>query len=50
MNDIILYVDDDEPNLVVLQAACGRDLNIVIAKKASQSHAKQSHDGRTVLE
>jgi signal transduction histidine kinase len=32
MSDIILYVDDDEANLVVLQAACGRELTILTAQ------------------
>ena len=31
MNDTILYIDDDEANLLVLRAACAGDLNIVTA-------------------
>jgi signal transduction histidine kinase len=32
MTDTILYVDDDEANLFVLQAACGRELKVVTAR------------------
>lgn len=39
MSDIILYVDDDEANLVVLQAACGRDLNILTAQSGQAALA-----------
>lgn len=31
MNDTILYIDDDEANLLVLRAACAGDLNVVTA-------------------
>jgi two-component system sensor histidine kinase/response regulator len=32
MSDTILYVDDDEANLFVLQTACGRDLKVITAQ------------------
>jgi signal transduction histidine kinase len=32
MSDTILYVDDDEANLFVLQAACGRELEVLTAR------------------
>jgi two-component system, NtrC family, sensor kinase len=39
MSDIILYVDDDEANLVVLEAACGRELNIMTAHSGAEALA-----------
>jgi two-component system NtrC family sensor kinase len=32
MSDTILYVDDDEANLFVLQAACGRELKVLTVR------------------
>ncbi len=37
MNEAILYVDDDEANLVVFQAACGRDFEVVTANSGAQA-------------
>ncbi|MFT3925801.1 MAG: ATP-binding protein [Myxococcales bacterium] len=37
MTETILYVDDDESNLVVFQAACGRDFKIVTASSGAQA-------------
>jgi signal transduction histidine kinase len=37
VTETILYVDDDESNLVVFQAACGRDFKIVTANSGQQA-------------
>lgn len=37
MSDTILYVDDDEANLFVLQAACGRELKVITAHSGQQA-------------
>jgi two-component system NtrC family sensor kinase len=37
VTETILYVDDDESNLVVFQAACGREFKIVTANSGAQA-------------
>jgi signal transduction histidine kinase len=39
MSDIILYVDDDDANLVVLEAACGKELKIMTAHSGAEALA-----------
>ena len=39
MNDTILYIDDDEANLLVLRAACAGDLNVVTATSGPEGIA-----------
>ena len=37
MNETILYVDDDDSNLVVFQAACGREFEVLTANSGVQA-------------
>ncbi len=37
MNEAILYVDDDESNLIVFQAACGHEFNIITANSGAEA-------------
>jgi signal transduction histidine kinase len=39
MNDTILYIDDDEANLIVLKATCASELNVITASSGREGLA-----------
>ncbi len=49
MNDTILYIDDDEANLIVLKATCAGELNVVTASSGREGLALLAEQEVAVL-
>jgi signal transduction histidine kinase len=49
MNDTILYIDDDEANLIVLKATCAAELNVVTASSGREGLALLAEQEVAVL-